>query len=143
MKIYRERVLPSIGNLTLPLLLFLSVFVVMLPLNIDLALPLAIVFALSLACLMFFSSPIVVVTETELIVKGARIDRKFLGDVSVIPKEQLFEALGKDLNANAWLSIQASVKGLVKIEITDPEDSSPYWMVSTRQPEVLAKTLKT
>jgi hypothetical protein len=83
-----------------------------------------------------------VVTETELIVKGARIDRKFLGDVSVIPKEQIFEALGRDLNASAWLSIQASVKGLVKIEITDPEDPIPYWMVSTRQPEVLAKTLK-
>ena len=142
MKIYRERVLPSIGNLTLPLLLFLSVFVIMLPLNLEFALPLASVFALGLSVLMFLSSPIVVVTDTELIVKGARIERKYLGNVSVVPRDEIFEALGRDLNANAWLSIQASVKGLVKIEITDPEDSSPYWMVSTRQPEVLAKTLK-
>ena len=141
MKIYRERVLPSIGNLTLPLLLFLSVFVIMLPLNLEFALPLASVFALGLSVLMFLSSPIVVVTDTELIVKGARIERKYLGNVSVVPRDEIFEALGRDLNANAWLSIQASVKGLVKIEITDPEDSSPYWMVSTRQPEVLAKTL--
>ena len=142
MKIYRERVLPSIGNLTLPLLLFISVFVIMLPLNLEFALPLASVFALGLSVLMFLSSPIVVVTDTELIVKGARIERKHLGNVSVVPRDEIFEALGRDLNANAWLSIQASVKGLVKIEITDPEDSSPYWMVSTRQPEVLAKTLK-
>lgn len=142
MKIYRERVLPSVSNLTLPLLLFISVFVIMLPLNLAFALPIALVFALGLAGLMFFSSPIVVVTDTELIVKGARIHRKYLGNVSVVPKEQIFEALGRDLNANAWLSIQASVKGLVKIEITDPKDSSPYWMVSTRQPELLAKTLK-
>jgi hypothetical protein len=113
----------------------------MLPLNLEFALPLASVFALGLSVLMFLSSPIVVVTDTELIVKGARIERKYLGNVSVVPRDEIFEALGRDLNANAWLSIQASVKGLVKIEITDPEDSSPYWMVSTRQPEVLAKTL--
>ena len=142
MNIYRERVLPSIGNLALPLLLFVSVFTVMLPVNLDFAAPIALVFAATLAGVMFLASPITVVTENELIVKGARIEKQFLGKVSIIPKDEIFEALGRDLNANAWLSIQASVKGLVRVDITDPEDPSPYWMISTRNPEVLAKALK-
>jgi hypothetical protein len=140
--IYRERVLPSIGNLALPLLLFVSVFTVMLPVNLDFAAPIALVFAATLAGVMFLASPVIVVTENELIVKGARIEKQFLGKVSIIPKDEIFEALGRDLNANAWLSIQASVKGLVRVDITDPEDPSPYWMISTRNPEVLAKALK-
>jgi hypothetical protein len=114
----------------------------MLPVNLDFAAPIALVFAATLAGVMFLASPITVVTENELIVKGARIEKQFLGKVSIIPKDEIFEALGRDLNANAWLSIQASVKGLVRVDITDPEDPSPYWMISTRNPEVLAKALK-
>lgn len=141
MKIYRERVLPSIGNLALPILLFVSVFTVMIPVNIEYALPIAALFSLSLGVLMFVSSPVVTVTDTELIVKGARIDRRYLGAASVIPKEEIFEALGRKLDANAWLSIQASVKGLVRVEIIDEQDPSPYWLISTRNPEVLSRTL--
>jgi hypothetical protein len=113
----------------------------MLPVNLDFALPIATILSLGLATLMFLASPVVIVTETEVFVKGARIDRRFLGKASVIQKEEIFEALGRDLNANAWLSIQASVKGLVKIEITDPNDNCPYWMVSTRNPEALIKAI--
>ena len=142
MNIYRERVLPSIGNLALPFLLFISVFTVMLPVNSDFATPIAAFFAVGLAILMFVASPVIVVTEKELFVKGARIEKRFLGDVSVVPKEEIFEALGRNLNANAWLSIQASVKGLVRVEITDEKDSSPYWLISTRNPEALAIALK-
>lgn len=141
MNIYRERVLPSLGNLALPFLLFLSVFTVMLPVNVDFAFPIAGLLALGLIAVLFLSSPVVIVTEEELIVKGARIDKRFLGKASIIPKGETFEALGRDLNARAWLSIQASVKGLVKIEITDPDDDCPYWMISTRNPEELIKAI--
>jgi hypothetical protein len=140
--IYRERVLPSIGNLALPFLLFVSVFTVMLPVNTDFAIPIAALFAVGLAVVMFLASPVVVVTENELFVKGARIEKRYLGAVAVIPSDEIFETLGRNLNANAWLSIQASVKGLVRVEITDEEDSSPYWLISTRNPEALAKALK-
>ena len=142
MNIYRERVLPSFGNVAIPVLLFVSVFTVMLPISMDFAAPVATIFGVGISAVMFISSPVVTVTENELIVKGARIDKRFLGSVSVIPKEDIFESLGRNLNANAWLSIQASVKGLVRVEIVDPEDPSPYWMISTRNPEVLAKALK-
>lgn len=141
MTVYRERVLPSYANLALPLLLFPSVFAVMLPIDEFLALPVAAICTLAFATLLVSSAPVVVLTETEFSAKGATIETKFLGKAEVIPRDRVFAELGTNLDARAWLSIQASIKGLVKVEITDPNDPTPYWMISTRNPERLAKLI--
>jgi hypothetical protein len=139
--IYRERVLPSAPNLALPILLFLSVLTVMIPISIDWALPVAFVFSAIFVLIIFSASPTITVTEATLTSKNAIIDRKFLGEATVITKSQQFEELGQRLDARAWLAIQASVKGLVKVQVNDPEDPTPYWLISTRNPEKLAKLL--
>jgi len=141
-RIYRERVLPSVANLLLPLLLFVSVIAIMLPINAELSLPLAFGFSLGLLAAMYFASPILEITENELICKGARIDRKFLGSVQNIPRKEIFEQLGQKLDARAWLAIQPSVKGLLKIEILDQNDPTPYWMVSSRNVERVKNLLE-
>ncbi|MFM2384507.1 MAG: hypothetical protein RL166_381, partial [Actinomycetota bacterium] len=43
--------------------------------------------------------------------------------------------------ARAWLSIQASIKGLVKVQVLDKNDPTPYWLISTRNPEKLVNLL--
>jgi len=87
------------------------------------------------------ASPTIAVSVATLTCKKAVIDRRFLGAVTIIPKTQQFEELGQKLDARAWLAIQASVKGLIKVEVKDPEDPTPYWLISTRNPEKLAKLL--
>jgi len=134
-------VLPSSANLALPVLMFFSVFAIMLPLNSTLAIPVALVFTVGFALFLFYSSPVVEISSKELGVKGAKIDRKFIGAVTIVPRDEVFDALGPNLDARAWLSIQASVKGLVKIEVTDEQDPCPYWLVSTRNPERVARIL--
>lgn len=141
MIVYRERVLPSVANLLLPLLLFPSVFAVMLPIDATLALPVASLCTLAFIAVIVNSSPVITVDQKVLTAKGATIETKFLGKAEVVPKEEIFREMGPQLDARAWLSIQASVKGLVKIQIEDPEDPTPYWLVSTRRPEVLSKLL--
>lgn len=138
---YRERVLPSAPNLALPILLFLSVLTVMIPINIDFAIPVALIISAVFVIVLVSASPVIEVSNETLKAKNAVIERKFLGEVTVIPKTEVFEELGQKLDARAWLAIQASVKGLVKVEITDPQDPTPYWLISTRNPEVLAKAL--
>ena len=142
MMIYRERVLPSVANLLLPLVLFVSVVAVMLPLNDEAAIPVAIGATGIFVLIIFLAAPVIEVTETTLSCKGALIDRKYLGEVTVIGKLEIFETLGQNLDARAWLAIQASIKGLVKIEISDPADPTPYWLVSTRNPEKLLDVLQ-
>lgn len=141
MTVYRERVLPSYANLALPMVLFPSVFAVMLPIDGSLALPVASICTLAFAALLVTSAPLVILSETEFSAKGATIEKKFLGKVEVIPRERVFAELGTNLDARAWLSIQASIKGLLKVEVNDPEDPTPYWLVSTRNPERLAKLI--
>jgi hypothetical protein len=139
--IYRERVLPSTPNLALPILLFLSALTVMIPISVDFALPVALVVSGGFVVVIYSASPTIAVSAATLTCKKAIIDRKFLGAVTIIPKTQQFEELGQKLDARAWLAIQASVKGLIKVEVKDPEDPTPYWLISTRNPEKLAKLL--
>lgn len=141
MIVFRERVLPSVPNLGLPLLLFPSVFAVMLPIDAPLALPVALLCTLSFVAVIFSSAPSIQVTEATLTAKGATIELKNLGAAKVIPKTEVFRALGPELHAKAWLAIQASVKGLVRVEVIDPQDPTPYWLISTRHPEKLAELL--
>ena len=141
MIVYRERVLPSAANLALPVLLFPSVFAVMLPIQASLALPVATLLTLVFAAILITSCPVIVLTESTLTAKNATIQRKLLGKAQVIPKAEIFEALGQKLDARAWLSIQASVKGLVKIEVLDTNDPTPYWLISTRNPDKLVREL--
>lgn len=140
--IYRERVLPSAANLILPILLFFSIYGIMLPIDLGLALPSAFAVTALFASLMFFSSPTIEVTDSILKCKGASIERRYVGDVLVIQKSEIFDELGRKLDARAWLSVQASIKCLVKIEISDKNDPTPYWLVSTRKPELLVAALK-
>lgn len=142
MIVYRERVLPSASVLLLPVLLFPSVIAVMLPLNAQFALPVAAFVTAIFVGYIFFSAPILVVSDDSLTARGATIELKLLGTTEIIPKEKKFDELGRKLDARAWLSIQASVRELVKIEITDPNDPTPYWLVSTRRPEALIQALK-
>ena len=41
----------------------------------------------------------------------------------------------------AWLLLRGWIPGVVKIELTDADDPTPYWLVSTRNPAALAAAL--
>ncbi|MFM2025066.1 MAG: hypothetical protein RLZZ56_1079 [Actinomycetota bacterium] len=130
--IYRERVLPSAPNLLLPILLFVSVIAIVLPISEAWAIPVAALLSAAFVAFLFVSSPVIEISETELVCKGARIERKFLGEIEIIPKNENFEQLGQKLDARAWLAIQPSVKGLLKIQIVDETDPTPYWLLTSR-----------
>ena len=141
MIVFRERVLPSWPNLALPALLLPSVYAVMLPIDRFLALPIAALCTLAFVGIIFSSAPMLELTEESFTARGATIDLKLLGKAEVIEREDIFAELGTNLDARAWLSIQASIKGMVKVEVLDPQDPTPYWLISTRKPEHLAKLL--
>ena len=45
---------------------------------------------------------------------------------------------GVDADARAYLLLRPYLKRAVRVEITDPADPAPYWLVSTRHPDELA-----
>lgn len=55
----------------------------------------------------------------------------------VVPKSAQRNALGRQLDPAAFLVTHSWIPTMVLLVLDDPEDPTPYWMVSTRRPEEL------
>ena len=71
----------------------------------------------------------------------ARIGAEHLGGVSALDAEETRRTAGRDADARAYLLLRPYVARAVRVEITDPADPTPYWLVSSRRPEALAGAL--
>lgn len=75
-------------------------------------------------------------TDGQTITAGrARIDRKHVSAVESFHREDARAQRGPLLDARAWLVIRPWVDPVIKITLSDPEDPTPYWIVSSRSPE--------
>lgn len=99
------------------------------------------VMLVGLTTLLVATTPTISVTADTVQVGRAQIERKFVGAVSIYSGEAAFEQRGRKLNGLAYLCIRGWIKPVVKIEITDPADRTPYWLTSSRNPEYLAAAL--
>lgn len=94
-----------------------------------------------IAVLLVLSTPRILVTEDVLSIGRATIERKFVGAVQHYRGEEATAERGTKLNGLAYLCIRGWIDPVVKIEITDPADRTPYWLTSTRHPEELTAAL--
>jgi hypothetical protein len=78
----------------------------------------------------------------ELRVDDARLPLSFVGAVQIIPVDAKRKALGPHLDPAAYVVHRGWVGPLVRVQLTDPADPTPYWIFSTRHPERLAELLR-
>jgi Protein of unknown function (DUF3093) len=90
---------------------------------------------------MIAKSAQIVVTSSLLKVANASIGREHISNVVVIPKGEGFAARGRELDPRAWIHFQGSVPTLVRVELNDPADPTPYWLFSTRKPDEIKRVL--
>jgi hypothetical protein len=100
----------------------------------------AVLFAIQ-AALLILSTPAVTVTGRTLQVGRAVIERRLLGPAEAFRKEEATAERGTRLNGLAYLCIRGWIDPVVRIEINDPSDPTPYWLTSTRRPEELVAAL--
>ncbi len=72
----------------------------------------------------------------------ASIAGHHLGRVDELDAEAARLLAGRDADARAYLLLRPYRKRAVRVEILDPRDPAPYWLVSTRHPERLAAALR-
>jgi len=96
--------------------------------------------ALSLG-LWSFGSARISVADGTFRAGRAHIDASFVGTATALDAEETRRIAGVDADARAYLLLRPYLNRAVKVEINDPADPTPYWLVSTRHPEELAKTL--
>lgn len=71
----------------------------------------------------------------------AVIERAHLGKVEALTGEDARRAFGRDCDPKAYLLLRSYASGAVRVEITDPRDPAPYWVIATRSPQRLAAAL--
>lgn len=112
------------------------------PFGWPLAISLGAVTLLSVVVLASVLSPMVVVDGERLLTAKMSIPKFAIGNVTEIDSEDLRAQLGPKLDARAQLMIRGDVKTAVRVEISDPNDPTPYLIISTRRPKELVSTLR-
>ncbi|MFD1722911.1 DUF3093 domain-containing protein [Amnibacterium endophyticum] len=143
MTTFRERLVPGVGTALALILLAPAVALVVLPLGFPAAAPLvaAVVVTAAAEALLFGLTPVIEVRDGELRVGAARIPVGQTGEVESLRGPEARHARGPGLDARAYTVFRPSIDPVLKIEITDPDDPVPYWLISTRRPDELAGAL--
>ena len=71
----------------------------------------------------------------------AVIDAVHLGVAEALDPEQTRRVAGVEADARAYLLLRPYLKRAVRVEVLDPADPAPYWLLGTRRPEQLAEAL--
>ena len=72
----------------------------------------------------------------------AHIGAEHLGAAVALDAEETHRTAGVEADARAYLLLRPYLKRAVRVEITDPADPAPYWLVSSRRPEDLARAVR-
>lgn len=83
----------------------------------------------------------IVVKDGWLQAGRAKIDVRFVGPVLALDESATRELSGRLADARAFLLLRPYLPCAVRIEIDDPDDQTPYWMVSSRRPALLVSAL--
>ena len=94
--------------------------------------------ALTAALLAGYGSARITVGDGELRVGRAHVEAHHLGAAVPLDAEATRRRAGTGADARAYLLLRPYLKQAVQVEITDPADPTPYWLVSTRHPDALA-----
>jgi hypothetical protein len=80
-------------------------------------------------------------TQSELALGPARIPMKIVKSAELVAKEDQFFARGALLDARAFLFYKSGLPDLVKVNLSDPKDPTPYALVSSRRGAELVRLL--
>jgi hypothetical protein len=104
---------------------------------------LAMVVVLALVVVALVRTAVVVaVRDGELVVGRARVPLRLIGGVEVLDPAQMRRARSVELDARAYLCLRGWVPGGVRVRLDDPDDDTPYWLISTRSPARLAAAVR-
>lgn len=84
---------------------------------------------------------IIEVKDGKLFVAGAKIEKKYIGEVSALNSSEMKRLRGRDANAIAFTEVRFWVKGGVKVDVNDANDPVPYWLVSSKHTEKLVSAI--
>ena len=82
------------------------------------------------------------VDESYLYVGAAKIEHKYIGATSALNTSELKLVRTRDADPSAYLAIRFWASKAVKVEVMDSRDATPYWLISSKNPQRLVEALK-
>jgi len=101
-------------------------------------------FAISTLAIPFIAKSLtsrILVDQNELRIDKAHIDLKYLGKVTVLDSDAMRLIRTRDADPAAFLAIKFWASKGIKIEVIDPRDTTPYWLITSKRGEKLAALL--
>ncbi|HJG80129.1 MAG TPA: DUF3093 domain-containing protein [Brevibacterium senegalense] len=139
--VFRERVTPSAGWWIIALSLSAMTSLLALPLTPVGAALTPLVVGAAVVFWMLSLSTRITVTDDLFAAGRAHIERAHITGATAHDEEESFAQRGRLLDARAFLILRPWAKTVVRVEIDDPADPTPYWLVSTRRADELAAAL--
>ena len=103
--------------------------------------PYAVLLPVAVGGLVWTSRGRVRVADGVLHVPGARIPLDHLGGVTPLTREGTRRVRGPLAEPRAFVATRGWLAQSVRVQVEDPEDDTPYWLVGTRRPDELAAAL--
>ena len=139
MTAYSEKLSPAWWLVIATGLLVPATLLIFLPLNWLLGLAVGLALWCGTVGVLWFFAPSLRIEKGVLQAGKAQIELHHISAMTVFRSEQARHERGPGLDARAWLVLVPWIDSTVKIELSDPLDPTPYWLVSTRHPEAFAE----
>ncbi|UDF13267.1 DUF3093 domain-containing protein [Antiquaquibacter oligotrophicus] len=139
---YRERLWPAPWMFVAVALVIPASLLVFLPINFVAGVVVALVLYAGCIGVLLAASPTISVVDGVFRAGKASIPIELIGETSVYRREDATWQRGPGLDARAWLLLRGWVDPVVRLTIDDNNDPTPYWLVSSRHPEELARVVR-
>lgn len=139
---YRERLGPSLWILVAAAVAAPMAALVVTPIDTTVALVVGAAVGVLLIALILAAAPVVEVKGGELRAGRARIGVEFLGAPEVHVGDDARHARGAGLDPRSWHLIRGGIDGLVVLPVTDVDDPTTAWVISSRTPDRLAAAVR-
>jgi hypothetical protein len=141
MTLYRERLSPSWWMVLAIGLVMPATALIFLPLNVIVGVVAGVGMWVGAIAVLWAFSPVISVNPEGLRVGNAFLEKSYVGDAVAFNGEEARHEKGPGAHGLAWLKLSPWVDPVVKITVVDPEDPTPYWLVSSRNPEDFIRAL--
>jgi hypothetical protein len=98
--------------------------------------------ALIAAALLAYGGLLIAVTNDEFRAGIARLPLWAVGEVTPLDATTTRALVGPRADPRAFLVLRGYISTAIRVDVADPADPTPYWLVSTRHPARCAEAIK-
>jgi hypothetical protein len=105
-------------------------------------LPYGILLPLAVAIVWWLGHSALEVADGELRIRGAHLPLRYVSGAVALDAATLRRVVGREGDPAAFVSIRPWIGPGVQFWVDDPDDPTPYWIVSSRRPERVVELLR-